>query len=296
MTAREIVAGLGGRWRGHSGDASCPAHKDQDPSLSVGESPDGKMLVYCHAGCSQDAVIDALRERGLWPERDLARTRHLGRPRPCKRSHRDADHDERVAAAREIWHRAQPIAGTLVETYLRNRGITIPPPPSIRYHGALKHGPTGLHLPAMVCVIQAPDRSVVGVHRTFLCMDGSAKALVTSPKMALGPIAGGAVRLAKVGQRLGLCEGIEDGLTILQATGLPVWACLGTSGLRSVVLPPPPLAAHVTILADAGEPGEQAARAAAQRLAAEGREVSIARPPAGVGDFNEALAMSRNAA
>jgi hypothetical protein len=25
--------------------------------------------VYCHAGCSQDAVIDALRDRGMWPDR-----------------------------------------------------------------------------------------------------------------------------------------------------------------------------------------------------------------------------------
>jgi len=45
----------------------CPAHNDTSPSLSVTVGPDGKTLVHCHGGCSQEAVIDALRERELWP-------------------------------------------------------------------------------------------------------------------------------------------------------------------------------------------------------------------------------------
>ncbi len=50
------------------GVVHCPAHDDPGPSLSVTEK-DGRVLLYCHAGCSQDAVIEALRERGLWHER-----------------------------------------------------------------------------------------------------------------------------------------------------------------------------------------------------------------------------------
>lgn len=47
----------------------CPAHDDQHPSLSLTDKS-GKILVNCQAKqCSQDAVIDALRSRGLWPER-----------------------------------------------------------------------------------------------------------------------------------------------------------------------------------------------------------------------------------
>ena len=41
-------------------------HEDKTPSLSVSES-NGKILVKCHAGCSQTAVIEALRGRGIWP-------------------------------------------------------------------------------------------------------------------------------------------------------------------------------------------------------------------------------------
>jgi hypothetical protein len=55
--------------------ACCPAHEDSNPSLSIKEV-DGKVLVRCHAGCSQVAVIDALKARGLWeaaPERTWAK-------------------------------------------------------------------------------------------------------------------------------------------------------------------------------------------------------------------------------
>ena len=45
--------------------ARCPAHNDQNPSLSI-DKKDGKLLFYCHAGCSQDEVIDALKAKGLW--------------------------------------------------------------------------------------------------------------------------------------------------------------------------------------------------------------------------------------
>ena len=44
----------------------CPAHEDKKPSLSITEGDDGKVLVYCHRGCSQEAVIDALEARGAW--------------------------------------------------------------------------------------------------------------------------------------------------------------------------------------------------------------------------------------
>jgi hypothetical protein len=57
----------------------CPAHDDGTPSLSV-VGRDGRVLVRCHAGCSQAAVIDALRSRGLWPASTSgARPRRGGR-------------------------------------------------------------------------------------------------------------------------------------------------------------------------------------------------------------------------
>ena len=50
------------------GNSHCPVHNDGSPSLSVATEDGGKVLVRCQAGCAQEAVIAALRERGLWPE------------------------------------------------------------------------------------------------------------------------------------------------------------------------------------------------------------------------------------
>src|SRR5262245_35194084 len=50
---------------GH-GVTHCPAHEDKSPSLAVTTGNAGHVLVRCHAGCEQVAVLRALRERGLW--------------------------------------------------------------------------------------------------------------------------------------------------------------------------------------------------------------------------------------
>ena len=62
-SVRLILEALGGNG---SDMCHCPAHEDKNPSLSV-TAGDRVPLVFCHAGCSQDAVIDALKARGLWP-------------------------------------------------------------------------------------------------------------------------------------------------------------------------------------------------------------------------------------
>ena len=49
------------------GHVHCPSHDDLSPSLSVSEK-EGKILVHCFATCSQDSVITALKEEGLWPK------------------------------------------------------------------------------------------------------------------------------------------------------------------------------------------------------------------------------------
>lgn len=45
--------------------ACCPAHEDSNPSLSLTQDGD-KTLVHCHAGCSQEDVINTLKSLGLW--------------------------------------------------------------------------------------------------------------------------------------------------------------------------------------------------------------------------------------
>jgi putative DNA primase/helicase len=65
VTAESIAHELGDKRSGSNYLAKCPVHDDKNPSLSL-RDVGGKVLVKCHAGCSQQDVIAALRERGLW--------------------------------------------------------------------------------------------------------------------------------------------------------------------------------------------------------------------------------------
>ena len=61
MTAETLIRELGGR----NGMALCPAHDDRNPSLHITQKQD-RVLLKCFAGCTQKAVIEALKARGLW--------------------------------------------------------------------------------------------------------------------------------------------------------------------------------------------------------------------------------------
>jgi putative DNA primase/helicase len=77
MTAAEVARALGGaKCHGAEWDARCPAHNDANPSLSLRDGDDGKILFRCHAGCSQQQVFDALRARGLLERRSNGQDHH----------------------------------------------------------------------------------------------------------------------------------------------------------------------------------------------------------------------------
>lgn len=40
--------------------ARCPAHGDKDPSLSIRETADGKVLLHCFAGCTATDITAAI--------------------------------------------------------------------------------------------------------------------------------------------------------------------------------------------------------------------------------------------
>jgi putative DNA primase/helicase len=77
MNAEAIARALGGRKIGSAWMARCPAHEDRDPSLSIDDAKNGKVLVCCHAGCDQRDVIAALQWRGLWQSDSRHESRSL---------------------------------------------------------------------------------------------------------------------------------------------------------------------------------------------------------------------------
>lgn len=282
--AERIAKTLGGRKAGGGWTARCPAHDDRNPSLSI-RDVNGKVLVRCHAGCEQTNVIAALRKRGLWT---ASRSRTRSWTAGHKPAERESDRDDasRTEAALAIWRSAKPAQATPIATYLESRGIHLPPPAALRFHGGLKH-PSGSCWPAIVALVtNGRDGTPIAIHRTYLAHNGRAKAPVDPQKMMLGLCRGGAVRLAEPGKVLMVGEGIETCLAAMQAAGHPAWAALSTSGLRSLDLPTD--ARDVIILADGDQAGEAAARDCALRWKREGRRVRIARPPHGL-DFNDML-------
>lgn len=64
MTPEEFVSRLTGVKKNGNGKwmACCPAHKDSDPSLAIGQTNTGKILLRCFAGCS---ALDVVHSMGL---------------------------------------------------------------------------------------------------------------------------------------------------------------------------------------------------------------------------------------
>jgi hypothetical protein len=280
--AESLARALGGKRVGARWMARCPAHEDGTPSLSIAQSGE-RVLVHCHAGCGQERVLDVLRARGLWCARARPRA---GRPQPKPAPPRATPSPWALG----IWRAAREARGSLVESWLKTRGLRLPHGAPLRCHPRLWHRDTDTWWPGMVALVQGGlDGTPQAIHRTFLTREGRAKAPVRGPRLTLGPCKGGAVRLAPAGATLMVGEGIETCLSAMKATGLPVWSALSASLMVSLALPRE--VREVIVLADGDDAGERAAIAAAQRWRAEGRHARIARPPRGQ-DFNDLLLKS----
>jgi hypothetical protein len=254
-------------------------HRSYGATLALRDGDRG-LITVCHAGCSRAHILAELRWRGLGGS---------GIPMTARPDPREPTDDQarRIELARAIWSCARDARGTPVARYLAGRGITVEPPPSLRYAPAVRRmdGTCGA---AMVARIDRIGGEMIGVARTWLTRDvtGNWDRL---DRAMLGRAAGGAVRLAPATETLMVGEGVETCLAVMQATAWPAWAALSTSGMVALTLPP--IVRAVTILADndANGAGERAARTAAQRWLIEGRRVRIATPPQPDTDFADLL-------
>jgi len=136
-----------------------------------------------------------------------------------------------------ILSHAKPIKETPASDYLTGRGLAIPEAVDIKFHADLTHWETKMGLPALVAIVRDHAGVTVAIHRTYLQIDETSstviKADVAKPRMMLGKVAGGAVRLAEIGADgvLGLCEGIETGLAAMTACPDPLRALRATGSV-----------------------------------------------------------------
>jgi len=286
--ARELTQALGGKWYRRYGAAPCPVCQPQrekgQNALTLADGRNGRLVLDCKK--SACAFLDILAAAGL-------RSGDYAPPDAATMAQREAEQRaeaaERAAQAKQLWQHAQPIGGTLAETYLRGRGITCPLTCTLRFHSACWHGPTAKRHPALVAAVQGADGTCV--HRTYLRADGMGKAALDPAKMMLGGAAGGAVRLTQGPGPLVVTEGIETALSLasgLLRTPATVWAALSTSGIRSLRLPDYP--GRLTIAPDGDTAGREAANALATRAHALGWQVSLL-PAPDARDWNDILTM-----
>jgi len=264
--------------------ANCPSHEDEEPSLSVAEGNDGRVLLHCFGGCPTQAVCKALgiQESDLFPENDF-----LPSTGQTTKKAKPEDKEQRAASLRRL-HRATVDDDGTISAYLCHRGLSGEVPNDVRLHPALPYyDDENEHIgdyPAMIATVRDPAGQAVTVHKTYLAAGGEGKAEVPKPKKLHPPIErgatrGAAIRLADpVDGVLALAEGIETALAVMEATGTPAWATISAGGMKAIELPDEVQRVEIWGDNDSSGTGQRAAAALASRLCKENREVYVLLP------------------
>jgi hypothetical protein len=242
-------------------------------------------------------LLDVIREScGFIDFRDVAEEarRFLNLPKPERRP---AAGGVKPAprgspeSARRLFAMARPIAGTLVEAYLLQRGIvTLHDAGALRFHPHCyyrpdEHAPTETW-PAMVACVTDLSGRIMGVHRTWLDPCGCGKASIDTPRRAMGELLGNAVRFSTVNDVLAAGEGIETMLSLrCGLPRMPMAAALSANHLAALLLPS--TLRRLYIARDADPAGDRAAATLSTRAQEVGIEAVTLSPR--LGDFNEDL-------
>lgn len=286
--AAEIAAHLGGKRTGGQYLVRCVVHDDNEPSLALRDTPDGRLLVRCHAGCDQLEVLRALSTMGYGRLTD-------DRP-PQRKVEMAADTRTGIPfdKVRSVMRRATTVAQTLGAKYLEGRGLDarLIDPDTVRFLPG-----SGDFAPALVAVITsfADAARVLGLQFTPLKADGSGRLerfFLTGSR----PL-GGVVRLvpdAEVTTDLGLAEGLETALAVMTTMSrngravLPVWSAISANNLAALPIVRGLERLYVYADNDAQGPGREKAQTLARRYADAGIEARVALPKAG--DWNTGAA------
>jgi hypothetical protein len=202
--------------------------------------------------------------------------------KPKPRPEPEVDH-AKVQLALELWHAGYDIAGTPVETYLASRKVLnlLPdgaPWDVLRFHPACPFA--GHKVPAMVALVRnIRTNEPQAIHRTAIDLGGNKIKVDGKSRMALGPVAGGAIKLtddADVTLCLGIGEGIETVISLraLPKFGLsPVWSLISAGGIEAFPVLSGIECLHIAIDNDPHGRGLAAAKVCRRRWRDTGLEV-----------------------
>ena len=277
--------------------------------FASGETGDALDLVAAvlYRGDKRAALAWARRWLGLQAGAAPAAQRRA--PAPEAAGQPDAEAERKRRAALRIFLTARPsLASTPAGAYLAARGIDLAElgrqPRSLRFAPELRNEESGRPWPALVAAVTDGAGVHVATHRTWLAQDAAGiwrKAPLREPKMSLGRLAGGCIRLwrgasgrplaqAPAGETVAIAEGIETALSVVIACPeLRVLSAVSLANMARIELPP----AVGTVILCRDNDGDKKAAArglerAVEHFLKDGRVVKIAVPPCGK-DFNDTL-------
>jgi hypothetical protein len=206
-------------------------------------------------------------------------------------------------AANRLFSMAQPLSGTLGQTYLHRRGITavaLSGIDALRFHPRCFYRATPdappKPWPALIAAVTSLDGQITGIQRTWLDPDGFnpldllqlGKAPLATPRRALGLLLGYAVRFGSTtgNDVLTAGEGIETILSLrCVLPAMPMAAALSAGNLAALMLPAG--VRRLYIARDADAAGDRAVAGLTQRAIAAGVEAITLSPF--LSDFNDDL-------
>ena len=186
---------------------------------------------------------------------------------------------------------SQPISGTIVETYLRRRGITaLHGTANLRFHPRCYYRPDPDSptetWPAMIAAVTDLGGTITGAHRTWLDPSGQDKAPIDTPRRAMGHLLGNAVRFGVAHDVMAAGEGIETMLSLrCVMPTMPMVAALSAAHLAAILFPR--TLRRLYIARDNDPAGDGAVANLIDRSREAGIEAITLSPR--LGDFNEDL-------
>ena len=224
------------RKSGQGWTACCPAHPDRNQSLSFRITENGRLLAYCHAGCSFPEILEAL---GLKGERFTSSPRPIGEgPTP--------EQIEAQNKAVRIWTNSRP--ANPAHPYLSRK--------QIKPHHARQIGDS--------LIISLQDSWGELWNLQFIKPDGTKRFLRGGATKGLFSVIG---EPSETG-RIYVAEGFATAATIHELTGKPVFVGFSAhnlppvSGIVRKAFPE----AEIILAADADEAGERYSEQAAREI------------------------------
>jgi hypothetical protein len=216
-------------------------------------------------------------------------------PAARRRSRRKGAPAGSSEAAKRLFAVSRPIERTLVEAYLRDRGITaLHGTASLRFHPRCyyRHDDSPAETwPAMIAAVTDLSGHLTGVHRTWLDPEGFSeatlgKAPIDVPRRAMGDLLGHAVRFGVAGEVMAAGEGIETILSLrCVLPNMPMAAALSAAHLSAILFPD--TLRRLYIVRDADAAGDGAVATLIDRAQGDGIEAIVLSPT--LSDVNEDL-------